>query len=168
MSLNVSYSGIRNWERLWLPSSKEAMKNDWINDFREDTETGRVTMLNPVTKALAFRMIAVGLNEITEANAAEFYARSVIFERITNTCLIVRWDEKKESHEDIAISPHHVFEHIGLSSNVSNETWAQWRKRMVDYEREEQIRFYNQTDFASPPENIGLILPPLRAEPEDN
>lgn len=139
MSLNFDLTKIENHKELcWLPSSKEAMANDMWNDFRVDPETDEVTMMNPVTKAIVFRTMAVGMGTITFVNMEEFYARNVMFERIFDSSLVFMNDE------NLGITPKNVHDHVGLSTNVSHETWAKWRNRIMDRARDEVLHEYKK------------------------
>jgi hypothetical protein len=73
----------------------------------------------PDTQSIIFTTMSVGLGEITEKNWLEFYARMNIIERLGGYT---------------PIPPERVKEHIGLSTNVSNETRNQWMKRWFEYE----------------------------------
>jgi len=79
--------------------------------------------MHPVTKALVFMTMSVGLGAITEDNADEFYARAHIIEQVHGQYTHV-------GGEGIYISPQDVQRHIGLYCNVADETRLQWAKRM--------------------------------------
>jgi hypothetical protein len=72
-----------------------------------------------VTNTLIWRCMAVGIREVTRENVAEFYARSTIW------VLINGWDP------DLTLEQ--IERRVGLTTNVSNETRAVWRKRSVDF-----------------------------------
>jgi len=99
-----------------------------IEDFKnvvwrgsEDDPDG-VTM-NPVTHGLIFLTISVGLGEITDSNADEFYARAHIVEQLHGAMCRI-------GGEEVYLTPQEVKQHIGLRTNVRNETRIQWAKRM--------------------------------------
>ena len=81
-------------------------------------------MMRPDTKSIIFTTMAVGLGEITEKNWLEFYARMNILERL---------------HGYTPIPPERLKEHIGLRTNVNNETRSQWIKRYFTYELDDTI-----------------------------
>jgi len=78
------------------------------------------------TQTIIFSTMSVGLGEITGDNWLEFYAR-------------LRIVQKLRGYPD-PIPPSRVKEHIGLRTNVNNETRAQWMKRWIGYEFDEIIR----------------------------
>ena len=78
----------------------------------------------PDTQSIIFTTMSVGLGEITEKNWMEFYARMNIIERLGNYT---------------PIPPERVKEHIGLRTNVNNETRKQWIARRITYELDDVI-----------------------------
>src|SRR5581483_2508285 len=71
--------------------------------------------LNPITNTLIWATMSVKLGEITEKNAAEFYARLAITEKITGPSVV-------KDGEPYYITPEDVEAHIGLYCNVINES----------------------------------------------
>lgn len=78
--------------------------------------------MNPVTHALIFNSIAIGIGRITKDNAAEVFARTSIIERINGTLL-------QRDGKDVPIEFDDIRRHIGLSTNVSFENRKQWAMR---------------------------------------
>lgn len=94
-----------------------------------ETETGEVdedgkplVRLNPVTEALIWTTMGVGIGRITEDNAGEFYARAYIMERANGAMLTKQGEPAYLTIEDVQA-------HIGLSCNVSYETRDEWALR---------------------------------------
>lgn len=81
--------------------------------------------LSPVTELLIFTTMHVGLGSITEKNADEFYARMLIVHKLHDIGIMIPDGTEQLKPEDIR-------KHIGLYTNVSNETRAQWTKRMFN------------------------------------
>jgi len=71
----------------------------------------------PMTERLYFVTLVTDLGEITESNFGEFYARVKVYEAITGDDYITLADIKRR---------------IGLTTNVSNRTSAQFLKRMTE------------------------------------
>src|SRR4051812_47317628 len=89
------------------------------------------TMLNPKTKALIFLTMHTGIAVITEENAAEFYARSNVIERLLGETNPITFEDVKA--------------HIGLRTNAfqkggKDETRAAWYKRWMTMELDDVIR----------------------------
>ena len=82
-------------------------------------------MMYPDTQSIIFTTMSVGLGEITEKNWLEFYARMRIIEKLGGFT---------------PIPSQRVKEHIGLRTNVNNETRNQWMKRWFEYEFSDIIR----------------------------
>lgn len=101
------------------------MSLDWqltkIRDYETvclvDDGTGR-QILNPRTNALIYATMAVGMGDITEKNAPEFYAR------------VRYWDLLHGIRPDERITPADVWAHVGLHTNVSMEGNEQWLRRI--------------------------------------
>ena len=76
-------------------------------------------MMYADTQSIIFTTMAIGMGSITEENWLEFYARMNVLERL---------------HSYTPIPSERIKEHIGLSTNVNNETRSQWIKRYFTYE----------------------------------
>ena len=109
MSLNWNLEGIKDYKQVC-----------WIGG---DDDLDR--RMNPVTNALIFGTIAVGLGSITDKNVDEFAARFRIMEKV-HGCMITK-DGKPEFLTD-----EDFISHIGLVCNVSNETRAKWAGRIFN------------------------------------
>jgi hypothetical protein len=86
------------------------------------------TILNPVTDALIWISLSVGLGSISEKNWRKWYARAHAVEKLGNTFL---WEMKDGERVERPLTVEDVRSHIGLSTNVHRETDAQWRKRVL-------------------------------------
>ena len=75
----------------------------------------RNSKMNPVTHALIFATMAVGLNEITKQKWKKFYSRLHVWEKVNGTYLT-------KNGLPIYITAEEVKEHIGLSTNASQTT----------------------------------------------
>jgi hypothetical protein len=111
MSLDYWLDKIEDYENVvWIPAPTE-----------EDPEA---VDMNPVTHVLIFSTMTVGLGEISRKNIDEFVARYRIIERLDGPFL--RDGEGKARF----VTDVEFLAHIGLRTNVSNETRAQWTSRM--------------------------------------
>lgn len=81
----------------------------------------------PMTERIYFVTMVTDLGEITESNYGEFYARVKVYEAITGDDYITLADIKRR---------------IGLSTNVSNRTSAQFLKRMTELGK---LQHYDKT-----------------------
>jgi hypothetical protein len=95
--------------------------------------------LNPVTESLIWLTMGIGMGSITEDNQSDFYCRVVMYEKLFGTMLSYWKDSKKVS---VPITPEDIQNHIGLSTNVSKETDAAWRKRIIQNFMREQGNKY--------------------------
>lgn len=122
MSLNWDLTKIKNYKELcWEKNEDDA------------------SILNPVTESLIWLTMGIGIGNITEDNASEVYCRVAMYEKLFGTMLSYWKDSKKVS---VAITPEDIYNHIGLSTNVSKETDAAWRKRTVqNFVREQKLKF---------------------------
>ena len=106
MALNYWFEKIENY--------KEVV---WIE--RPDGEV----VMNPVTNALIFSTISVGLGEITDKNIDEFVARYRIMEQLQGPFIT-------KNGKPYHLTDEELVAHIGLRTNVTNETRAQWARRL--------------------------------------
>jgi len=80
-----------------------------------------------VTTGLIFATMSVGLGEIKESNVGEFFARLHTFE-LMHGALVYR---PQDSTLPKYITEEEVIDHIGLRTNVSDETRTKWMNRIV-------------------------------------
>ena len=113
----------------------EKGKSYWVadgDDFKEVTP-----IWHPITEAIVWRAMAVGMSSVNEDNIAEFYARSRMLDRMSDSLPLVIKGEKT------MITVQMLKDHIGLTTNVSNETRAAWLKRVANFEFD---AFYRQAE----------------------
>jgi hypothetical protein len=113
-----------NWNIERIANHKEVC---WIADPKPDNPDN--ARLNPVTETLIFATITVGLGSITEKNVSEFAARFRIAERLDGPFLYKAGEDG--NRVDWLLSDEDFIAHIGLYTNVSNETRAAWAARYV-------------------------------------
>ena len=99
-------------------------KLDKIKNYETVTRTG--TELNPVTNALIWSTMSVGLGSITEKNLNEWIVRLEFSDKLFGTML-------KKDGEDRPFTREELVAHIGLSCNVVDETRVKWTKRMTEH-----------------------------------
>jgi hypothetical protein len=92
----------------------------WYESKDDPTMLERMSV---TTNTLIMATMSVGLGEITDKNAEEFHRRLSWMER--NGAYRVSRDG-----EPVAFTLDEVRAHIGMTTNVSNETKAKWNKRM--------------------------------------
>lgn len=111
--LDTKYPIVTDEEEVtYLREYGKAMGVDW---YEED---GVVRRFSPKTQALIFNTIPVGMRSITEKNWQKFYQRLFLVSRIRGL--------------DLPVSPQDVRSHIGLSTNASTMTDAQFRRALLD------------------------------------
>ena len=83
----------------------------------EEPEDKQLFQYNPKTESVVWNMMIIGMNSITKDNVAECIARY----RILNAaCGVGDW----------YLTAQEWVDHVGLTTNVSNETRASFDKRM--------------------------------------
>jgi len=94
---------------------------------------------HPVTSVIVHRMMHTGLGwELTESNAAEFYARCKLCDKLSGEILY-----KEGTTELTEITPEMIHDHIGLTCNVGEETRQEFLKRWVGHDMDRWIRTFN-------------------------
>jgi|LakMenE18May11ns_1017448.scaffolds.fasta_scaffold9566873_2 hypothetical protein len=112
--------------------------NNNIEVCWEKNEDG-TDKLNPVTESLIWLTMGIGMGSITEENQSDFYCRVAMYEKLFGTMLSYWKDSKKVS---VPITPEDIHNHIGLTTNVSKDTDASFRKRIVEnFVREQKRKF---------------------------
>lgn len=119
MSLNWEVSKIKDYETVCMEDDPE--------------EGGR--KLTVVTWSLVVATMSVGMGRITEENAAQFYARLAIIEKLHGPFMQRVEPDGNGGHKVTPrfFTPEEVWAHVGLWTNVfPMETDAKWRKRQVE------------------------------------
>lgn len=95
-----------------------------INDYEIICydELGKV---KPITELLIFATMQVGLGAIAAGNAAEFYGRMMIVHKLGDIGIVMPGQPRP-----LLLEPEHVYKHIGLRTNVPDDTRSVWIKRM--------------------------------------
>jgi hypothetical protein len=97
----------------------ENVKADWKSDD-----------VWPITDALIWATMSVGMNEITNSNWREFYSRAYMIQTIHGGWII-------EKGKTRFVTPQEVKDHIGLYTNATNYTAAKFKsnidRRMREY-----------------------------------
>jgi len=122
----------------------------WVEATQDDPNHGIVKgkkYMSPVTNTLIWATIAVDMPGITEANAAEFFARVRVWESLFGAFLIrAEVDGKRPKGAAAFITESEVREHIGLSVNVSYVPRTKWLKRISREMDDMVVRFNRQTE----------------------
>jgi len=113
MALNFQFEKIANY-----------MDVVWVGD-------GEERRMNPVTEALIFGTMSVGLGEITDSNVDEFAARFRIIEKI-HGAMLYKPNPDGEGTIDWFLTDEDFIAHIGLTTNVTNERRSQWASRIFN------------------------------------
>jgi len=118
------------------------MSLDWnvgkIKDYKEvcfetctmnDTSYGRVEgerYLSSLTNSLIWVTMPLGMGEITEKNYEEFWWRAAFYERLHGAM-------RTRGDGEVYYTKADIFNHIGLTTNVSTETRAAWLRRILKH-----------------------------------
>lgn len=90
---------------------------------------GGEPVMNPVTNALIWATMAVGIGEITEKNVEEFYTRLHVWEIALGPYLSDT--DKDGNRKPYLMTPTDVQNHIGLVANVAYESTAKFRAKVM-------------------------------------
>jgi len=129
MGLNWSVKNVKDSESLF------------VHDVRME---GEGDYLNSKTESLIWFTMTAGLrSEITEENAADWFARISFYERLHGSWCYKR-DENKKVVED-RFTPEDIVRNIGLTTNghwSKAETFAQFVKRVTQHDEAEAKRAF--------------------------
>jgi hypothetical protein len=144
MSLQLDYTKIANWEDVCLVNDPESGKR----------------VEHPWNFTMGIFLIHTGIQTITEANAAEFYMRAKLIE-VNFGALFTNGDGSPRH-----LTPDDVIAYIGLSSNVSPYSEAQFfahlRKDVIHNLRQTMKYALRQRDEAIK----ARVLATAEADPE--
>lgn len=98
MALTADYTGVRDWNTI---RGNEAVTRD----------------------TLALMTMAVGMYEITEANARDFYARVSFWEKVNGA-------QRYDDGTPVYLTPEDILRFIGLRTNASPMTEAKYRNHV--------------------------------------
>ncbi len=118
MSLNWSIEEVENFE-------EKCFEQRYVAEAKQTQR-----MLKPVTNALVWSTMGVGIGEITEKNWRDFAYRLDLYQTLFGPLLSEVDDDGKAKPRPL--TPLEVRDHIGLHTNVSIETFHRWLRRMVD------------------------------------
>jgi hypothetical protein len=97
--------------------------------FEDRIHAGRKkSCLSAVTESIIWYTIGVGLGEITEKNIEEWMFRMKCIDLTIGALLTVCEDDGPKY---VAISEDTVRKHIGLKTNVTNESRSKWWKKFM-------------------------------------
>ena len=108
----------------------ENVKADWKSDD-----------VWPITDALIWATMSVGMNEITNSNWREFYSRAYMIQTIHGGWII-------ENGKTRLATPKEVRDHIGLHTNATNYTAAKFKSNIDRRLREQAHQLLRMADEA--------------------
>jgi len=120
MSLWWELKGIADHDALWETCEK--------SDVMRGREKGE-QYLNGTTYTLIWMMAGIGIDSITEDNAHEVYARIAFLEKFKGA---MRYGPAPD-RADVYFTPEEVSRHVGLKTNASKLTEAEFLKRCKDW-----------------------------------
>lgn len=120
MSLNWSIEDVKDYKNVC-----------WLDDPENPGSEDRI--LNPITDALIWHTMAVGIGQITEDTVEEFYNRSRLYTQFFGG-FVRSYNEETEKYESRPFTATEINDHIGLSTNVSYESPSEWRNRIWKFE----------------------------------
>ena len=91
--------------------------------------------MNHSTEMLIFLTMVVGINQITEKNAREFYERLAIYERLSGAFRTTHVEGGGRT--EVRFTPQEVEAHIGLSTNADSLTANQFAAKIMKRLRRE-------------------------------
>lgn len=132
MSLDYNFTGIKNFkEVVWLKFDDSVTDKEIRHRIMQGAtviEEDRMYQ-NPITEAILWATIEVGIGQITEANYIEFWMRMAMVDGMRGGRIIVTDD--KGDMTKISITLEEVKQHIGLRTNVSKETTTKWYNKLL-------------------------------------
>jgi hypothetical protein len=130
MSLNWNIGKVKDYtntcyERLPLEGNEDRLKDGGFMGpywYVSKDDPNTIERLTVTTQTLIFATMAVGLGTISEKNAEEFHRRLAWVER--------GGAFRRSAEGDVPFTLDEVRAHVGMTTNVSDETKTKWNKRM--------------------------------------
>jgi len=123
-----------NWDISKIKKYKNNIEDAYVKT-RADGSDEEYFDVNPALKTFIFWGGAVGFSSITKDNAAEYYARSKVYEKYNKMSFMQRWNNNEiENHY---LTMEMVEETIGLSTNHSTVSTTEWVIRLDKWLRED-------------------------------
>lgn len=115
-----------NWDLTAVKDRREVcFKDTYEHERYGDMKSGSYQLIE-------LTMI-VGINKITEANHDEFFIRLRMYERVCGLCL---WRTDDDGKRHSVLTADLVKAHVGLRTNASTKTKAQFDKWLVNRVRQ--------------------------------
>lgn len=122
MSLNWNVTKIKNHEKLCWVRDNSVPETEWTDK--------KGWKMNPITDVLIWITIAVDMGEITEKNAKEFYWRLRFREMFLNYKTLNATNKQGKVVRNFNPTLSDIRQHIGLCTNVSTKSRAQFLANM--------------------------------------
>ena len=116
-----------NWSTEKVVYFKDNPDELWVDYERDRGES--YSDVNAQTKSMIFASMAVGIGNLTDANAKEWYARWKIMEKYDGIYFTSSFIDGE--YVDNTLPPEIVKKHIGLSTNVSYIKSSDWAIRLA-------------------------------------
>jgi hypothetical protein len=100
-----------------------------------------LTPLDGVTDTIIYMTIVVGMGEITEKNAAEFFARVELIQKLEGPTMVGPDGPCNLTLDDIE-------KRIGLHTNVAMDTWRQFSTRVMTNWHHKMVKRRNNAQKA--------------------
>ena len=84
------------------------------------------------TESIVWMAMDIGIGRINEKTIDEFIRRTMIVQWMMRYAPRRRFDEETKKRTDIWITPKDIRDRMGLSTNVSKESKAWFKKRVID------------------------------------
>lgn len=102
------------------------------------TKCSPLLVRDGVTDTIIYLTMPVAMGFITKENAAEFYVRVNLLQKIHGPMLISTDENGVHAEEEVTLD--HIMAHIGLRTNVGYETWTQFSRRIMSQYHKQYTR----------------------------
>lgn len=155
-----------NWDITAIPEEVRTIvaERDGNEATGEDFKKGE-RIMNPVTNALIWMTMGVGMGTITADNALEFYTRCTISEKLFGASLSVA--KEGSGREPRPFTYGDIIAHVGLKTNVTLEKRVSWLAsvaKQMQGNAEAARRNYEREQKAKPLDDTEHLLDDLRQD----
>lgn len=126
-----------NWNVSNVDYYKDDLESIWIkvNDGWGDYDD-----VIPELKSMIFATMAIGIGDLSDKNAPDFYARFKVLEKIDDFYVTSKIGDDGLLDKQY-ITPYIVKKHVGLATNVTKTSNAEWVKNLL--RNDKKIKYTN-------------------------
>tara|TARA_Y100000310_G_C20627686_1_gene786876 strand:- start:390 stop:857 length:468 start_codon:yes stop_codon:yes gene_type:complete len=131
MSLNYNLGKIVDRDTICWEDVPDDYSRGMMDMIRVDEDTGQQQRMSPITSAIIFGTMTIGLNAVTEKNFDDFHDRMIIVQTVYDTVMIMERSGPDDPFVKRPISYTELRQHIGLTTNATSMTKREFKEQIM-------------------------------------